>query len=289
MKALNSFNMSHSFCFYSALFGRINLQLRTARRMASHFSSVNLPRIMRLDARHIRIRGQSMMLSDFPITKRWVPKTSSAIQLYSLPTPNGVKVSIALEEMGLPYEPHLIDFGSNDQTSPEFLSLNPNNKIPAIIDPVGPGGKPLALFESGAILIYLAEKSGKLLPELNRYEVLQWLIFQMGGVGPMFGQLGYFAKFAGKEIEDPRPKERYRSEVARLLLVLDKALAGRDWIAGEFSIADIAICPWLQCLRDFYMVGEITGWADLVNIPAYLERFLARPAVQKGMKIPARG
>ncbi|MDP2737687.1 MAG: glutathione S-transferase N-terminal domain-containing protein [Pseudorhodobacter sp.] len=227
-------------------------------------------------------------LSGFPITRRWPPRTPGAIQLYSLPTPNGVKVSIALEEMGLPYDAHLIDFAKGDQMSPEFLSLNPNNKIPAIIDPQGPGGAPLALFESGAILIYLAEKSGKFLPAAHRYEVLQWLMFQMGGIGPMFGQLGYFHHFAGKEIEDPRPKERYRAEAERLLKVLDAALAGRDWIAGEYSIADIAIAPWLRALREVYKADEIAGWGKLANVPAYLERFLARPAVQRGLVQPPR-
>ena len=228
-------------------------------------------------------------LSAFPITNRWPPRTAGAIQLYSLPTPNGVKVSIALEEMALPYDAHLIDFATNDQTSPAFLSLNPNNKIPAILDPNGPQGKPLALFESGAILIYLAEKTGQLLPAANRYEVLQWLMFQMGGVGPMFGQLGYFHTFAGKEIEDPRPKERYRAEAERLIKVLDAALAERDWIAGDYSIADIALAPWLRGARDFYKVGDITGLNDAKNVLAYLDRFLARPAVQKGLTIPARG
>ena len=224
-----------------------------------------------------------------PITARWAPRTSGAIQLYSLPTPNGQKVSIALEEMGLRYDAHLVDFATNDQMSPEFLALNPNNKIPAIIDPDGPGGVPLALFESGAILIYLAEKSGRLLPEANRYEVLQWLMWQMGGLGPMFGQLGFFHAFAGKDIEDPRPKERYRAEAERLSKVLDGALAGKDWIAGEYTIADIAIAPWLGALRDFYKAADLVGWADLENVPEYLERFLARPAVQKGRSIPARG
>jgi GSH-dependent disulfide-bond oxidoreductase len=228
-------------------------------------------------------------LTDFAITKRWPPRDPGVIQLYSLPTPNGVKVSIALEEMGLPYEPHLVDFATNDQMSEAFLSLNPNNKIPAMIDPDGPGGEPLALFESGAILIYLAGKSGKLLPNENRYEVLQWLMFQMGGIGPMFGQLGFFHHFAGKEIEDPRPKERYRAESERLLKVLERALEGRDWIAGEYSIADIAIGPWLRSLRDFYKAADIAGWGSLSRVPAYLDRFLARPAVQKGLTIPARG
>lgn len=227
-------------------------------------------------------------LADFPITTRWPPRNPLAIQLYSLPTPNGVKVSIALEELGLPYDAHLVDFATNDQMSPAFLSLNPNNKIPAIIDPVGPQGVPVPLFESGAILIYLAEKSGKLLPAAQRYDVLQWLMFQMGGLGPMFGQLGYFHTFAGKDIEDPRPKERYRAEAARLLRVLDAALAGKDWIVGDYSIADIAIGPWLNTFRNFYKVGDITGWDDLTNVPAYLDRFLARPAVQAGLKMPPR-
>jgi GSH-dependent disulfide-bond oxidoreductase len=228
-------------------------------------------------------------LSQHPIAARWPARNPQAIQLYSLPTPNGAKISIALEEIGLPYEAHLVDFGKNDQMTPEFLSLNPNNKIPAILDPQGPGGKPLALFESGAILIYLAEKSGKLMAESQRYEVLQWLMFQMGGIGPMFGQLGFFHHFAGKEIEDPRPKERYRAEAERLLKVLDKALEGKDWIAGDYSIADIAIAPWLRGLRDFYKAADLAGWGNLSRVPAYLDRFLARPAVQKGLLIPARG
>ncbi|THD83527.1 glutathione S-transferase [Aliigemmobacter aestuarii] len=227
-------------------------------------------------------------LNSFPITRRWPATRPDVIQLYSLPTPNGVKASIALEEMGFDYEPHLVAFATNDQLTPEFLSLNPNNKIPAIIDPNGPGNRPLGLFESGAILIYLAEKSGKLLPDARRYEILQWLMFQMGGIGPMFGQLGFFHHFAGKEIDDPRPKERYRAEAERLLKVLDGALAGRDWIAGDYSIADIAICPWLRTLRDFYNAADIAGWGGLQHVPAYLDRFLARPAVQKGLTIPAR-
>jgi GST-like protein len=228
-------------------------------------------------------------LGDFPITRRWPPRNQGAIQLYSLPTPNGVKVSIALEETGLPYDAHLVDFAKNDQTSAEFLSLNPNNKIPAIIDPAGPGGQPLALFESGAILLYLAEKSGQLIPAGKHWETVQWLMFQMGGVGPMFGQLGYFHTFAGKEIDDPRPKERYRAEVERLLKVLDGALVGKDWIVGDYSIADIAICPWLRTLRDFYKAADLVGWHQLKHVPAYLDRFLARPAVQRGLAQPPRG
>ncbi|MFN3642056.1 MAG: glutathione S-transferase N-terminal domain-containing protein [Gemmobacter sp.] len=229
-------------------------------------------------------------LADFAITGRWPARNPNAIQLYSLATPNGQKVAIALEELGLAYDAHRVNILEGDQFDPGFLAISPNNKIPAIIDPDGPGGAPLALFESGAILIYLADKSGRLLPQgAGRYRVLQWLMFQMGGIGPMFGQLGYFNNFAGREIEDPRPRERYRAEAARLLKVLDTALAGQDWIAGDYSIADIAIAPWLYCLRDFYQAGEITGWNDLANVPAYLNRFLARPAVQRGLDVPPRG
>ena len=228
-------------------------------------------------------------LADFPITHRWPATKPDAIQLYSLPTPNGIKVSLLLEESGLDYEPHLVDFAKNDQFSAEFLSAFPNNKIPGIIDPHGPGGQPVVLFESGAILLYLAEKSGKFLPEANRWEVIQWLMFQMGGLGPMFGQLGYFHHFAGKEIEDPRPKERFRAESERILKVVDQQLETRDWIAGEYSIADMAIGPWLRTLRDFYKAADLAGWANLKNVPAYLDRFNARPAVQKAINIPARG
>jgi len=228
-------------------------------------------------------------LTTFPIMRRWPPKDPSVIQLYSLPTPNGVKVSIALEELGLPYEVHRIDFGQSDQHTAEFLSLNPNGKIPAIIDPDGPGGKPLPLFESGAILLYLAEKTGKLMPAgAGRWEVIQWLMFQMGGIGPMFGQVGYFHHFAGKEIEDPRPRTRYFNEARRLLSVLDQRMAGRDWIAGDYSIADISICPWVRNLRDGYLAGKETGLAEMPNVLAWLDRFLARPAVERGLKIPAR-
>ena len=225
----------------------------------------------------------------FAIMERWPPRDPDAIQLYSATTPNGVKVSIVLEETGLPYDAHLIDFGKNDQMSAAFLSLNPNNKIPAIIDPKGPDGAPLALFESGAILLYIAEKSGQLMPaDARRWEVIQWLMFQMGGIGPMFGQLGYFHHLGGKEIDDPRPRERYYAEAKRLLNVLEQRMDGREWICGDYSIADIAICPWLRTLRDFYKAGDVVGWDGLANVSAWLERFLARPAVQRGLKIPAR-
>jgi len=230
-------------------------------------------------------------LSSFPITRKWPAAHPERIQLYSLPTPNGVKVSIMLEESGLPYEPHLVRFDANDQTSPEFLSLNPNNKIPAIIDPTGPGGEPLALFESGAILLYLADKSGKCIPAdpAARYETIQWLMFQMGGIGPMFGQLGFFHKFAGKDYEDKRPRDRYVAESRRLLGVLNGRLDGRAWVMGEaFTIADIAIFPWVNTLSAFYGAGELVGMADFPHVTRALAAFLARPAVARGMNIPAR-
>ena len=230
-------------------------------------------------------------LSDFAITKKWPAAHPDRLQLYSLPTPNGVKVSIALEETGLAYEPHLVRFDANDQLSPEFMSLNPNNKIPAIIDPDGPGGKPLALFESGAILVYIAGKTGQLMPagDAARYETLQWVMFQMGGIGPMFGQLGFFNKFAGKDYEDKRPRDRYVAESRRLLNVLDKHLADREWIMGdEYSIADIASFPWINNLVGFYEAGDLVGFDDFANVKRVLAAFLARPAVQRGLKIPAR-
>ena len=230
-------------------------------------------------------------LSTFPITKKWPARHPDRIQLYSLPTPNGVKVSIMLEETGLPYEPHLVNFDTSDQLSPEFLSLNPNNKIPAILDPDGPDGKPLALFESGAILIYLAAKSGRLLPAdtAGRYEALQWLMFQMGGIGPMFGQVGFFHKFAGKDYEDKRPRDRYVAEAKRLLGVLNEQLATRRWVVGdEYTIADIAIFPWVRNLVGFYGAGELVGIADFPHVTRALEAFIARPAVARGLEIPKR-
>ena len=231
------------------------------------------------------------ILDTFPITHKWPAQHPERLQLYSLPTPNGVKVSILLEELGLPYEPHLVNFGTNDQFSPEFLSLNPNNKIPAIIDPDGPGGQPLALFETGAILVYLAEKTGKFIPSdaAGRYQTIQWLMWQMGGVGPMFGQLGFFHKFAGKDFEDKRPRDRYVAESKRLLGVLDKHLVGRDWIMGaDYTIADIAVFPWIRNLVGFYEAGELVGFDDFAEVKRVLAAFVARPAVVRGLAIPAR-
>jgi GSH-dependent disulfide-bond oxidoreductase len=231
-------------------------------------------------------------LSDYPITKKWPPQQPDRIQLYGLPTPNGVKVSILLEETGLPYDAHLVSFETNDQLTPEFKSLNPYGKIPAIIDPNGPNGEPLPLFESGAILIYLADKSGQFLAREGaaRYETIQWLMFQMGGVGPMFGQIGFFHKFAGKDFEDKRPRDRYVAEAKRLLQVLDARLAQRAWVAGDdYTIADMAIFPWVRNLVGFYAAGELVGIDAYPHVTRALETFRARPAVARGRLVPKRG
>ena len=223
------------------------------------------------------------------ITHKWPARHPDRLQLYSLPTRNGVKVSIFLEETGLPYEPHLVRFDADDQKTPEFLALNPNGKIPAILDPQGPGGKPLALFESGAILIYLADKSGQLLSAdpAQRYETIAWLMFQMSGIGPMFGQVGFFNKFAGKDYEDKRPRDRYVAESRRLLGVLEQRLAGREWIMGDaYGIVDIAVFPWVNNLLGFYAAGELVGIADFPQVQRALQAFLARPAVVRGLQIP---
>jgi GST-like protein len=229
--------------------------------------------------------------STFPIQARWPARHPDRIQLYSLNTPNGVKVSIMLEETGLPYEPQLIDIDKNDNHAPEYLSLNPNGKIPAIIDPDGPGGKPLALFESGAILVYLADKTGRFISRdpAERWQTIQWVFFQMAAVGPMFGQLGYFYKFAGREIADKRPLERYVAESKRLLGVLDALLDGNAWIVGdEYSIADISLIGPVRNLIGFYGARDLVEFDSLRHVPAWLERGLARPAVKRGLRIPSR-
>jgi GST-like protein len=228
-------------------------------------------------------------ISSFQITRKWPAKQPERLQLYSLPTPNGVKVSIMLEETGLPYEAHRVSFDANEQMTPEFLSISPNNKIPAILDPNGPGGQPLALFESGAILIYLADKTRRFMPQepAGRYETIQWLMFQMGGIGPMFGQVGFFHKFAGKHYEDKRPRDRYVAESKRLLGVLNRRLADRRWIMGDdYSIADVATFPWVRNLIGFYEAGHLVEIADFPHVTRALEAFLARPAVQSGLGIP---
>ena len=229
-------------------------------------------------------------LSAFPITRRWPATQPDRLQLYSLNTPNGVKVSIMLEEIGMPYEAHLVDITKNESWTPEFLSLNPNGKIPAILDPDGPGGKPLALFESGAILVYLADKTGQLIPTdaAGRYETLQWVMFQMAAIGPMFGQVGFFHKFAGRAFDDKRPRDRYVAESRRLLGVLDERLDGRDWIMGDYSIADVATLGWVRNLVGFYEAGDLVGFDDFGKVQAWLDRGLARPAVQRGLEIPKR-
>jgi GST-like protein len=211
------------------------------------------------------------------------------LQLYSLPTPNGVKISIALEELGLPYEAHRIDISKDENLTPEFLALNPNGKIPAVIDPRGPGGGPIGLFESGAILLYLAEKTGRLIPTgaARRYATVQWVFFQAAHIGPMFGQVGYFYKFAGRHIEDKRPLARYRDESKRLLAILDQRLDGREWIMDdEYTIADIATLGWVRNLIGYYGARELVGFDDLKHVPAWLSRCLSRPAVQRGLQIP---
>ncbi len=231
-------------------------------------------------------------LANFPITTRWPAQHPERIQLYSLNTPNGVKVSIMLEETGLAYEPHLVDIMKNDSHTTEFLSLNPNGKIPAIIDPDGPGGDPIGLFESGAILLYLAEKTGQFIPDdpRRRWETIEWVFFQMAAIGPMFGQLGYFNKFAGKDIADKRPLERYVSESKRLLGVLDSRLDGQNWLMGDdYSIADIATLGWVNNLITFYEARELVGFDDRTHVAAWLQRGLARPAVQRGLRVPSRG
>jgi len=230
-------------------------------------------------------------LSHFPVTVRWPAQHPERIQLYSLNTPNGVKVSIMLEETGLPYEAHLVDITKDENHTPAFLSLNPNGKIPAIIDPAGPGGEPLALFESGAILLYLADKSGRFIPAepARRWECIQWVFFQMASIGPMFGQVGYFNKFAGKDIADKRPLARYVDESKRLLAVLDDRLSGRRWIMGDdYGIADIATLGWVRNLITLYEARELVGYDRLLHVPAWLDRGLARPAVQRGLEIPRR-
>ncbi len=231
-----------------------------------------------------------MSVQEHPISQRWPAQHPERLQLYSFPTPNGVKVSIALEEMGIDYEAHTVKI-SGDQHTEAFRSLNPNGKIPAIVDPNGPDGSCVTLWESGAILIYLADKSGKLIPtdSQGRATVLQWLMFQMGGLGPMFGQYGYFSKFAGKEIEDPRPKARYVDESKRLLAVLEQQLEQTEYIAGsEYSIADIAIFPWLRGARDFYNASDDFQMNSFTRTMSYLETCLERPAVQRGLLVPPR-
>ena len=231
-------------------------------------------------------------LSAFPITARWPAEHPDRLQLYSLNTPNGVKVSIMLEETGLPYEPHLVDIMKNESWTPEFMSLNPNGKIPAIIDPDGPGGRPIGLFESGAILLYLADKTGQLIPAdpARRWETIQWVFFQMAAIGPMFGQVGFFHRFAGKAIEDKRPLQRYVDESKRLLGVLEGRLEGRDWLMGDdYTIADIATLGWVRNFVTFYEARDLVDYDSLRNVPAWLERGLKRPAVQRGLAIPRRG
>lgn len=230
-------------------------------------------------------------LDRFPITRRWPATNPDIIQLYSMTTPNGVKVSIALEEMGLPYEAHAVNIMANESWTPEFLALNPNGKIPAIIDPNGPDGEPIGMFESNAILLYLAEKTGKLIPadRAGQLEARTWLFLQAGHIGPMFGQVGYFNKFAGREIADKRPLERYVGEARRMLALLEDRLDGRDWLMGaDFTIVDCACLGWVRNLIGFYEAAELVDYAALRRVPRWLDAGLARPAVQRGLNSPAR-
>lgn len=210
------------------------------------------------------------------------------IQLYSLATPNGQKVSVALEEMQIPYESHTIDIMKGDQFTPEFIKINPNSKIPAIVDPQSADGKPLAIMESGAILIYLARKSGKFLPEDPRLqsETLQWLFFQVGGVGPMFGQFGHFFKYAKDKCDHPYPVERYQKESQRLLGVLNTRLEGRTFLVGEtYTIADMATFPWVLCLIQHYQAKDALGLDNFPHVMSWVERLQARPLTAKGLKV----
>jgi GST-like protein len=221
-------------------------------------------------------------LSRFPITSRWPAEHPDRLQLYSAPTPNGVKVSIMLEEIGLAYEPHFIAIGENETWTSEYLSLNPNGKIPAIVDPDGPDGEPMGLFESGAILIYLAEKTGRFLSKepVQKYKTLEWLMWQMGGVGPMFGQAHHFLRAAPTKIE--YGIKRYVDEAKRLYGVLDKQLAGNAFAAGsDYTIADMAIFPW-AARHEWHTVNL----ADFPNVKRWYDIINARPAVTKGMAVP---
>ena len=202
------------------------------------------------------------------------------IELHTWSTPNGRKVSVMLEEVGLPYSVHPVNIGKDEQFRPEFLAISPNNRIPAIVDPDGPGGR-FSLFESGAILIYLGEKTGKLIPKdaSARYTALQWLMWQMGGLGPMLGQTHHFLRAAKEEV--PYAINRYKTETRRLYGVLDKRLAQAEYLAGEYSIADVASYPWVA-RHEWHQVDL----ADFPSVRRWYDTIGARPAVERGMKVP---
>lgn len=219
-------------------------------------------------------------MSQPPIFRRWPPRNKELIQLYSMNTPNGIKVALALEEMRIPYEAHTVDIGEGDQHTPEFLWINPNGKIPALYDPDGPDGRPISLMESAAILIYLAEKTGEYIPldPDGKSACLQWLFFQVGHIGPMFGQFGHFYVYARDECDHPYPVKHYGDETRRLLGVLERHLAGRDYMLGSsFSIADMAICPWVDCLEGFYHAGKHLKLTEFPAVGDWLERCTQRP------------
>lgn len=226
------------------------------------------------------------------IYRRWPPQHPERIQLYSINSPNGIKIGTALEETGLAYEPHVVNILDGDQFTDEYKSLSPNSKIPAIIDPEGPGGHMISIMESGAILIYLAEKSGKLLPAdpIGKNECLQWLFFQVGHIGPMFGQFEHFYRFAGKDVEDPYARDRYRNESQRLLGVLDSRLSDRDFIVGtDYSIADVATFPWVRKVMELCRSEDHLGMAEFRSVAAWFARCMDRPASQTGISVCALG
>jgi GST-like protein len=211
----------------------------------------------------------------------------SKIQLFSLNTPNGIKVAVGLEELQIPYEAHVVHIGKGEQFTDAYKSISPNSKIPAIVDFDGPGGKPFSLMESGAILIYLAERAGRLLPTdpAQRFKCLQWLFFQVGHIGPMFGQFGHFFKYARDKCDHPYPLERYTNEAKRLLGVLDHELSDKDYLIGEYTIADIATVPWVNGLSAGYGAGDVLPLSDFPNVKAWVERIVQRPAYQIGKDV----
>lgn len=207
---------------------------------------------------------------------------AATIDLYTWSTPNGRKVSIMLEELGLPYRVHPVDIGRGEQFRPEYVRINPNSKIPAIVDPEGPDGRPVTMMESGAILVYLAGKTGRLLPQSvrRRYVALEWLMFQMGGVGPIFGQVHHFLRAAKEPV--PYAIERYVTETRRLYGVLNERLGGHEYLADEYSIADIATYPWVARFE-----WHKTRLEDFPHVKRWFDAISARPAVQRGMRVPS--
>jgi GSH-dependent disulfide-bond oxidoreductase len=218
---------------------------------------------------------------------RWPAQDPDLIQLYTMNTPNGQKVSICLEEMGLAYEPHTINISKNDQFDPDYVKLSPNSKIPTLLDPHGPEGQPTYLMESNVILQYLADKSGQFFPRTYRarFDALQWLTFQASHIGPMFGQFGHFYLFAKDKTSDHYAKERYLTETKRLLAVLNTRLQQRDYMMDDYSIVDMAIAPWVEVLEYFYKAADVLELSSFSNLHAWRQRVTARPAYQLGKEV----